>query len=55
MTDATIGRESPYPLNNAIKEYWGDLFSWATANRQLLYSTTIAGIPYRVFVRLRTD
>jgi hypothetical protein len=51
LTDPLVAREAPYPVNTAIQEYWNDLLLWATKNRQLLHSTTITGIPYRVFVR----
>lgn len=51
LTSATIEREAPYPLNAAVKEYWSELQTWAQANRDILSTSTILGVPYHVFVK----
>jgi hypothetical protein len=51
LSDPSLDRAAPYPLNTSIQVYWRDLMTWATENRHLLYATSITGIPYRVFVR----
>jgi hypothetical protein len=51
LTDPVRGREQPYPLNSAIREYWADLQGMVTANFVPLTSTTIQGIPLEVFVK----
>jgi hypothetical protein len=51
LTDATTNRSHPYPMNTKIREYWDELSAWTKEHRALLYSTHIAGIPFRVFAR----
>jgi hypothetical protein len=51
LTDPSIGRDSPYPLNSDIKSYWNDLMSWAKEHRWPLYKTNVREVPYEVFVR----
>ncbi|MBI5132494.1 MAG: hypothetical protein HZA66_23895 [Rhodopseudomonas palustris] len=51
LTDPVTERSVPYPMNAKIKEYWDDLAKWTAANRVLIYSTKIFGIPYNVWVR----
>lgn len=51
LTDPDLDRAHPYPINTKIKEYWNELRDWTSQNRELVYSTEIFGIPYRVFGR----
>ncbi len=51
LTDPLLGRDSPYPINTAIQEYWGDLRAWATQNMVLLDEREIAGILHQVFAK----
>ena len=49
LTDPVLGRGS-LPMDKKITEYWGDIDAWTRANRRLLYSTEIFGVPYSVYV-----
>ncbi|WLA68021.1 hypothetical protein [Bradyrhizobium diazoefficiens] len=51
MTDPNKDRAHPYPINTKIREYWPELWQWANQNRRLIFSTTIDGVPYYLFVR----
>jgi hypothetical protein len=51
LTDPVLGRETPYPMNTMIKEYWDDMAAWTAQTRILIFSTEIEGIPHKVFVR----
>ena len=51
LTDPLRDRSSPYPMNTKIREYWDDMWSWATQHLVLYYSTEIHGIPHYLFVR----
>jgi hypothetical protein len=51
LTDPTIARSHPYPMNAKIKEYWDDMSQWANENLMLVLSENIAGLPYQVFAR----
>jgi hypothetical protein len=51
LTDPVLGRSDPFPLNSAIRDYWGNLRTLVAANFAPLMSTTIQGIPLRVFVK----
>ena len=51
LTDPVRGRQSPYPINVAIREYWDELWTWVDQDYVELVSTEIAGIPHHVFVR----
>jgi hypothetical protein len=50
LTDPVRGRTT-LPTDKEITEYWSDIESWTRQNCTLLYSTTIFGIPYAVYVR----
>jgi hypothetical protein len=51
MTEPKGGRQLLYPMNAKIESYWRDLWDWATANRSLLMTETIDGMPHAVFVK----
>ncbi len=51
LTDPTIDRSIPYPSNTAVRAYWQDLLQWTAAHRNLLLTTDIFGVPYRIYVR----
>jgi hypothetical protein len=51
LTDPTIAREHPYPMNTKIKEYWDDIRQWTNDNLALVLSENIAGLPHQVFAR----
>jgi hypothetical protein len=51
LTDPVRGREQPFPLNSAIRNFWRELQAMAMANFTPLTSTTVRGIPLQVFVK----
>jgi hypothetical protein len=51
LTDPVLGRDQPYPMNAAIREYWEDMRKLATQRGTLLISRDIVGIAHQVFVR----
>jgi hypothetical protein len=50
ITDPKIDREAPYPMNTKIQEYWGEIYAWAGAHRNLLLSSHILNMPVHVYV-----
>ena len=51
LSDPVRERQAPYPMNTKIREYWDDMWNWATQHLVRYYSTEIHGIPHYVFVR----
>jgi hypothetical protein len=49
LTDPVVGRPG-YAMDQKITEYWNEMAAWTRANRVLLYSTIIFGIPHHVYV-----
>jgi hypothetical protein len=50
LTDPVRGRETPYPINGKIREYWDDMHIWTLQNCRLLVAADVLGIPHRVYV-----
>lgn len=51
LSDRTKRREHPYPMNAKIQEYWDEINTLAADRFKLLLSTSIAGLPFKVFVK----
>jgi hypothetical protein len=51
LTDSVTDRSYPFPINTKISEYWDEIWQQTNRDHELIYSTEILGIPYRVFVR----
>jgi hypothetical protein len=51
LTDAVTDRSYPFPINTKIRQYWDEIWQQTNRDHELIYSTEILGIPYRVFVR----
>ena len=49
LTDPVVGRPG-FPMDQKITEYWDEMAAWTRANRVLLYSTVIFGVPHQVYV-----
>lgn len=50
LTDPVLARNPTIPMDTKIREYWNDMEAWTEQNRTLLFSTSIEGIPHRVYV-----
>jgi hypothetical protein len=51
LTDPTIDRQYPCPINSKIKEYWDDVWQQINRDRKLIYPTEI---PRNSIPRVRT-
>lgn len=51
LTDPVRGRPG-YPTDKKIGEYWDEVSTWTRANRTLIYSAVIFGVPHAVYVRI---
>jgi hypothetical protein len=51
LSDPHLGRNSVYPSNAVISEYWQDLSTLVTKNMISVARTNIAGVPYEAFVK----
>jgi hypothetical protein len=51
LSDPRLGRNSVYPSNAVISEYWQDLSTLVTKNMISVARTNIAGVPYEAFVK----